>query len=116
MAFNPLLVTVYTGGSIQHGLSAAGGVYGFVEHGRAADKRRSLSLRKHRLARHQHFRPTASGSATPERHVPVLWYATRFAHEIEGARRWKALRTCRITQQQLEPDSVGLPEVQRPKI
>ena len=33
------IVTACAGGSVQHGLSAAGGVYGFFEHCSAADKR-----------------------------------------------------------------------------
>ena len=37
--FNPLSTRVSAGGSVQHGLSAAGGAYGFIEIGWAADKR-----------------------------------------------------------------------------
>lgn len=40
----PYIATVCGGGSVQQGLSAAGGVYGFFEHGSAADKRYSLKL------------------------------------------------------------------------
>jgi hypothetical protein len=35
----PPIATAYTGGSVQHGLSAAGGVDGFYKHVSAADKR-----------------------------------------------------------------------------
>jgi hypothetical protein len=38
-AFNPLFASVHAGGLFQHGLSAAGGVYGFFKHRSAADKR-----------------------------------------------------------------------------
>ena len=38
-AFNPLSASVSTGGSVQHGLSAAGGVHGFDQYCSAADKR-----------------------------------------------------------------------------
>lgn len=38
-SFQYPISTVHTGGSVQHGLSAAGGVYGFYEHCSAADKR-----------------------------------------------------------------------------
>jgi len=38
-AYKPLFATAHTGGSVQHGLSAAGGVDGFFEHCSAADKR-----------------------------------------------------------------------------
>ena len=31
--------TAFAGGSVQHGVSAAGGIYGFYEHCSAADKR-----------------------------------------------------------------------------
>jgi len=37
--FNPLSASVSAGGSVQHGLSAAGGVHGFYQHCSAADKR-----------------------------------------------------------------------------
>ena len=36
------IATACTGGSVQHGLSGAGGVYGFFEHCSAADKRQSF--------------------------------------------------------------------------
>lgn len=35
----PFFDTAHAGGSVQHGLSAAGGVYGFYLHCGAADKR-----------------------------------------------------------------------------
>jgi len=38
-SFQTPVATASTGGSVQHGLSAAGGVYGFYEHCNAADKR-----------------------------------------------------------------------------
>ncbi len=37
--FQSPIATVYTGGLVQHGLSAAGGVDGFYEYCSAADKR-----------------------------------------------------------------------------
>jgi hypothetical protein len=33
------IATAHAGGSVQHGLSAAGGVYGFYKHCSSADKR-----------------------------------------------------------------------------
>ena len=38
------IATVHAGGSVQHGLSAARGVYGFYKHGSGADRRLSLCL------------------------------------------------------------------------
>jgi hypothetical protein len=41
------IVTGHVGGSVQHGLSAAGGVYGFNKHCSAADKRYSVGTGMH---------------------------------------------------------------------